>query len=320
MTTDELVNRMSLEVDQVQKEMMTDGLYPYSPLWPMAKIAAIRRLGKKYNLKLVLEPAEEKALWFKLFLLRFRLFRNYKFIIFLNNILNLKKYIKRYLIIDGHKFWVKSSPKMNEIVNDYLSLNGKIWEEQTTKIVKQKVKRGMTCVDIGASVGYFTLLFARQVGKTGRVISIEPADFQQPYIKRNVKVNGYEDRVKIIHAGAWDKEEITYQPRNAPEYVQTVLRCRPVDDILGELGIREVDFIKLDVDGPEPKVLKGLERTIQRSPNLQMVAEYYPKYIRDAGLNPQDMLDFLNKYFNYYVIPGDYEDGCWNYFCVRKYG
>ncbi|KKL60589.1 hypothetical protein LCGC14_2203830, partial [marine sediment metagenome] len=77
-------------------------------------------------------------------------------------------------------------------------------------------------------------------------------------------------------------------------------------------------FIKMDIDGPEPKALKGLVRTFKRSKNLKMVIEYYPEYILNAGCDPVEFREIINKYFDVDVIPDDYEDGCWNLFCTRK--
>lgn len=311
--TNEQIRTFESRLGNEMKRMTSDGWFPGSPLFPLGKINAVIKICKDLNLNIEFDKAADRIIKLR----RIPLFKNYKFLLFLTRLYYLKDYFKQYTVVDGHKFWSFPSKKMMDIIRDYQALKT-VWEPETTALVKKHVKEGQTCVDIGASVGYFTLLFARQVGSKGKVISIEPTDFQQPYRKRNVKVNGYNDRVILIEAGAWDKDEVIKMPRNAPPYVQTELRCRPVDDMLEELGITEVDFIKIDVDGPEPKVLKGLERTIKRSPNLKMVIEYYPKYIKDAGLNPQDMLDLLTKYFIIEVIPGDYEDGCWNYFCVRK--
>lgn len=51
--------------------------------------------------------------------------------------------------------------------------------------------------------------------------------------------------------------------------------------------------------------------------SLKMVIEYYPKYIERLGLNPQEVIDFLDTYFTYEKIEGDYGGEYWNYFCVR---
>lgn len=270
-----------------KKALIADGFDRTSPFWELMKA---RFLNKDYTL-------------------------SYKFLRAVNNLLHAKRYLKRYTVIDGHKFWVKPAPKMMMITDDYIALGGKVWEEETTKIVKDNVKKGMTCIDIGASVGYFTLLFARQVGEYGHVIAVEPTDFQQPYLLKNIKNNGYKDRVKVWNVGAWDKSDILAMPANASPYVQTYIPCMAVDDIVKG---RKVDFIKIDVDGPEPKVLKGLIKTIEANPKLKMIIEYYPKFIEGAGCDPKEFMSILNKYFNYSIVPGDYTEGCWNYYCERK--
>jgi FkbM family methyltransferase len=205
---------------------------------------------------------------------------------------------------------------MADILNDYKVLD--IWEKETTAIVERDVKRGDVCVDVGASQGYFAMLFARLVGKTGKVVAIEPTDFQQPYLRKNIRKNGYKGIIKLVHCGAWDKDEVVAMPLSAPEYCQFKLRCRPVDDILEELGIWNIDFIKIDADGPEPKILKGMTRTIERSPKMKMVIEFYPKYIEDGGCSVQEFKDTIDKYFDVHIIPDDYTEGCWNLYCTRK--
>jgi len=91
-----------------------------------------------------------------------------------------------------------------------------------------------------------------------------------------------------------------------------------VDDWLEAKGQLKVDFVKIDVDGPEPEVLQGMIRTFKRNPKMKMIVEFYPKYIKGAGCSPEKFMEILNKYFTYTVIPDDYTEGCWNYFCTRK--
>src|SRR3990167_1109849 len=300
-----------------QKKMMADGWFPRSPLWPIGHLNAIFEACEEVGVStgtLRFDASYDGARK----LHKWRMFRNYKFLLFLTKVWTFQHNLfKLYHIIDGHKFWNRiSGDKMADIIMNYRTLS--VYEPETTALFKSIVKPGMTCVDIGASIGYFTCLFSRAVGPTGKVIAIEPTDFQQPYLKRNIAANGYQDRVKQFAVGAWDKDEIVKMPRNAPPHVQTELRCRPIDDLLEEQGITSVDFIKIDTDGAEPWVLRGLLRTIERSPNMKMILEYYPQYVKDAGGNMKDIDDILEKYFTIYVIPDDYSNGCWNYLCTRK--
>lgn len=291
------------------KKMLYDGFIPQTWLWAVTKISIMLNIADELRMAIRVNDwiRETKVLG------KYKFLRNYKFLYCLNKIYTIKKYFKRYYWMDGHKLFVKPAPKMGEIVMDYQLL--KIWEPETTDIVKREVGPGMTCIDIGASIGYFTLLFSRQVGPSGHVISVEPTDFQQPYLLKNIKNNGYKDRVEVWNVGAWDKTETVWMPLTAPRYVQTEAPCMAVDDIVNG---RKIDFIKLDCDGPEPKVLKGLEKTFQNNPDLKMVVEYYPKYQRDSGLDPADFREIIDRYFEFEIIPGDYSEGCWNLFCKRK--
>mgnify|MGYP001562306374 FL=1 len=239
---------------------------------------------------------------------------------------------ERFFLMDGHKFSKPfadgTNQAMREIIADYQVYVDKdrLWEPETTKIVKESVKEGDICVDVGASVGYFTLLFSRQVGKTGKVYSFEPTDNQFVYLNKNVELNGYQDRVKTYNLAAWDKDEDNLVRRDAEKISENPARIqvnagynKPIrgivlDDILPE----KVDFIKIDVDGSEPKVLKGLIKTIERNPQLKLVVEYYPECIKKLGNDPKGITDVLDKYFDCEVIKGDYGPEYWNYFCTRK--
>lgn len=308
----DLTDRFTKNLENGMKELTSNGLHTSSPLWKFAKMNLMTKLAKDEGVSLDFNYRG----WRRAILIsKLPIIGNNKILTFLNKICKLKDYIFRYTTVYGHKFFIRPAPKMADILNDYKILD--IWEENTTKIVEDNVKKGDVCVDVGASQGYFAMLFARHAGPTGTIVAIEPTDFQQPYLKKNFKKNGYKN-ITQVHCGAWDKDETKRMPLNAPPYCQFKLRCRPVDDILEELGIWQVDFIKVDVDGPEPKVLRGLERTFQRSPNLKMVIELYPKYIENAGCSVEEFNEVINKYFDYTIIPDDYEDGCWNLFCIRK--
>lgn len=301
------------ELNNGIKKLTSNGMQTQGVFWKYAKMNLMHEIARKHGVNLVFDY---KGWEFDVKLTKLPLIGNNKVLAFLNRMQQLWDYVNQYTVVNGHKFWIKPANKMADIHNDYKILN--IWEEATTKIVEENVKPGDICIDVGASVGYFTLLFSRLVGPMGRVIAIEPTDFQQPFLRRNIRKNGYKKIVTQVHCGAWDKDEILKMPLSAPAYCQFELRCRPVDDILEELGILSVDFIKVDVDGPEPKVLKGLERTIKRSPNMKMIIEFYPKYIESGGCSVEDFQEIIDKYFNKEIIPDDYTEGCWNLFCTRK--
>src|SRR3990167_2052292 len=209
---------------------------------------------------------------------------------------------------------------------------GRTYEPETTKVIKENVKEGDVCVDVGASIGYMTMQLARQSGKTGKVLAFEPTDNQFEYLNANMKLNGYEDRIKAYNLAAWDKDTDTYVRRdtkvdknmrehlNNPQKIQVnagyknKIKGVVLDDVLPE----KVDFIKMDIDGSEPRALKGLVKTFERNPQLKLIVEFYPKCQEELGNDPKEMMAILDKYFTHEKIPGDYNDDYYNLICKRK--
>lgn len=201
-----------------------------------------------------------------------------------------------------------SDQSMKEIMEDvFNSLYGRgCWEPMTEEIMKQNIKEGDIVVDIGASIGYFTLLMAKLVGSTGKVISIEPTKNQFEYLLKNIEKNGFNDRVTAVNTAASDVNGTMQVQVNA--LADKISPCSIIDEILPE----RVDFIKMDIDGSEPRAIKGLIETIKRNPQLKMMVEYLVHGMKDLHNEPQQLIDVLDKYFTY-TIKDNY-----NLFCVRK--
>ena len=218
-------------------------------------------------------------------------------------------------IMGGHKFYFdldEENQAMKEIENDFI-LHGN-YEPFTTKLVEENVKEGNVCVDVGASHGYFTLLFAKLVGDQGKVYAFEPTDNQFKYLIKNIASNGYNMRVIAENVAAWSSEAVNPELKINMGSTRDIRGVR-LDDILPT----KVDFIKIDVDGTELEVLRGLRQTIENNPQLKMVIEIYPTYVRNMGLDPQEMMNFLDKYFTCSRIGGDFAgEDYYNLFCIRK--
>ncbi len=205
-----------------------------------------------------------------------------------------------YIKVWGNKmryFWYETDEPdetMKSILEDYYPFRdetGKRREPNTVGLIDRVVKKGDTVVDVGASVGFITLVLARLVGETGKVYSIEPIPKQVEYLKENIKINGFEDRVKVFNVAASDFNGKMTVNRNVaipPEYP-----CSKLDDILPE----KVDFIKMDIDGSEPRALKGLQKTFERNKNLKMIIEYLPQYVLMMDNSVEEMDNILNQYF-----------------------
>jgi len=81
------------------------------------------------------------------------------------------------------------------------------------------------------------------------------------------------------------------------DYQDTItVPATTVDDHLRTLGNPEIDFVKLDVEGSEVRVLQGMEHTISRSPNLMMIVELNPRALPAGGYTPEDLLGIIQSY------------------------
>jgi FkbM family methyltransferase len=178
-------------------------------------------------------------------------------------------------------------------------------ESHTAKLFTAAVTPGSTAVDVGAHLGYFTLLAARAVGTSGRVLAIEPNPATLPLLRRNVTNNGFEDRVTIVdralaaHTGrmtfyrspAGDTSSLHQQDAgDQPVEVETVT----LDELVAEPT--RLSAIKIDVEGAEGEVLQGMQGVLEGAPAaLRVFLECNPPALRRAGRTPTQLLAALRE-------------------------
>ena len=207
MTEEEQKERVKLaymEMEDGMKALMADHIMPATFAWTIAKRRLMEDVARRYGCRVTYDvlswKREYKNNKFLVFIRAYIgfhlswLFRKYWMIKFVSRVGKLSKMFapQWYYMMDGHQFYIDEKDwRMIEITRDYTIK--KIWEPETTKIVKEHVKAGQTTIDIGASVGYFSLLFARLVGAKGRVFAFEPTDGNFKYLLHNIKKNGLLD-------------------------------------------------------------------------------------------------------------------------------
>jgi FkbM family methyltransferase len=136
---------------------------------------------------------------------------------------------------------------------------------------------GAVVVDIGANVGYFSLLAAVLAGKTGRVFAIEPSPRNADYIRRHVRLNKF-STVTVIEAAISDRSGEAFFDLGASiatghlsESGQIRVDLVTLDSLLAEETLLPPDFIKIDVEGAEFAVLQGAKDVLsQHQPVLFM--------------------------------------------------
>jgi len=135
------------------------------------------------------------------------------------------------------------------------------YEPEETRFVRNFLKQGDTFVDIGANIGWFTLVASTMVGDCGTIHAFEPRAITGDYLERSIEINGLHKQVRVHRYGLSDAEGHAYltwaqntanpggsflsadASRAGMEYQSVRLQA------LDHLGLERVDFMKVDVEG-----------------------------------------------------------------------
>jgi FkbM family methyltransferase len=147
-----------------------------------------------------------------------------------------------------------------------------------------KIKRGDVVVDLGAHIGTFAVRAAKAVGNEGKVIAVEPGIDNLSFLERNVAANELAN-VIIVPKAVWSKQgrlklfiDPTHQSRHSLLWEKNTfseVEVDTLDNILSELGIKEVDFIKMDIEGAEIEALKGMTEAFKNDNIKLAIAAYH---------------------------------------------
>ncbi len=177
------------------------------------------------------------------------------------------------------------------------------WEPWIGKVVAALVRPGDTVVEVGANVGYYTLMMAGRVGPTGSVTALEANPRLANLVRRSLLFNGHGAHAQVIGCAAMDRPGtigfVTSRSASGGGHTQiqtTELQGdRTLVDVqavrLDDLGLETVDFIRIDAEGSEPLILRGAERLL-RNPDLVICMEWSVMQMRSRAPVP-DFVDWL---------------------------
>lgn len=211
--------------------------------------------------------------------------------------------------VRGKKMYIDMS---DLFVSRQLYMTG-IWEKEVTDLVKGIVSKGMTFIDLGSHIGYYTILAADLVGKNGRVFAFEPDPNNYALLIRNIEANGYENVTPVNKAvsNKTGAAKLFLNPDNkgdhklwaSHERQQWVNVEATTLDNFFENHASRVDVIKMDIEGGEMAALRGMAKLIERNANLKIISEFWPRAIEETGFSPTEFLNKLMEYdFKLYHI------------------
>jgi len=154
-------------------------------------------------------------------------------------------------------------------------MRGAIWEAHMTNLVTKLLDPGMTFVDVGANFGWFSLLAASRVGPQGRVTSWQKAAWHE---KAELDFH-----VMRKHKGSASlRQEVQDSARAFHDDTETIrVQALTVDDMIP--ADLDVHLVKVDAEGAEPNVLRGMRRTIERNKDLCVSIEFAACWYPNGG-------------------------------------
>jgi len=184
------------------------------------------------------------------------------------------------------------------------------YERDEVAFVRSVVVPGNRVVDVGANIGFYTALLAALVGPSGHVIACEPLAAAADALERTVAENGFAGRVTLHrvalaercgsvalrHAPVTINQGAAYLAPAAavpPGHVDDLVPARTLDDVVGD---GPCDFVKLDAEGAEPRILAGATRTLARCRPI-VLAELNPTLLdRVGGQCPADVIGEMTRH------------------------
>lgn len=153
-------------------------------------------------------------------------------------------------------------------------------EPQLKFLLERTLKPGWAVLDVGANIGYYTLMMAKRTGPTGKIYAIEPEAKNFALLQSNVSLNGLDNMVETFHMGAARAPGVerlyTHARSNLHSFVSAESSHGSSDGRSGEwedvpvtdlssfiADKRPIDFLRMDIEGYEVDVLNGLEKAIE---------------------------------------------------------
>ncbi len=186
-----------------------------------------------------------------------------------------------------------------------------VYENSEIHFFKEYCRADMTFVDIGGNIGLYSALALHTLDQDGRIIALEPHPESFALLSKNIETNkknrGIENAPKIdlYQMAASSKSgtrSLALNPENkadnrlsdAPEEWESIpIEAKSMDALLVEQEIEEVNFVKMDVQGYEHRILSGFMDTLRRSRKTIIMTEFWPQGIDSTGGNARGYLQDL---------------------------
>jgi FkbM family methyltransferase len=223
-------------------------------------------------------------------------------------------------------FGSKMVGNTRDILQQYIYYFG-VWEPNLTSFIRRRIAPGDTFIDVGANIGYFSLLAANLVGKSGRAVAIEPSPKLFAALCHNLARNHMQN-VRAVNVAVSDRKGVSklFKGTEYHSGLTTTIEKRglkfeceieaaPLNAILYPEEMQKARFIKIDVEGAEWAAVVGMGQILcSGRTDLEIMVEVDPKLLANQGKRPEDLVKiFSDAGFYPYSLENDYSAGsvCW---------
>lgn len=182
------------------------------------------------------------------------------------------------------------------------------YEPALSKIFLEHIDPERDVIDVGANIGFYSVAAAKKL-TTGRVLAIEPTVGACERLNHNIKLNGVENKVVVFQGVALDKSRETsvnfvrgmeeyssvgsliHHATSGQEVESIAVSGASIDDLVRDNRLTPA-LVKIDTEGAEHLVLQGARQTIENFRPI-VIAEFIPRFIREAGGDPETILEMF---------------------------
>lgn len=161
-------------------------------------------------------------------------------------------------------------PDSYDHITPYVLEEQQDWFEAETDFLRACAAPGMRMIDIGANFGVYSLIAASQIGRQGQVWSFEPTSATAAYLRQSLEANGFEnvtvlqralsDTARTARLKLEENSEMNRLMGDEPIGPSEEIRVLSLDQAVGDYGMTDIDFLKLDAEGEELRIIQGARK------------------------------------------------------------